>query len=127
VDDATITVSIGCFGVINDSGFPLPSIYGVGYTVDQFADGSVFITGYVNSLSSTASDSIFYAPAQTGWSTAPISFIFDVYELADGGTWDISLDRTSLVATIEYHDVDLVSPGVLSWSWLPSQCVINSY
>lgn len=44
-DSAKITGSISCFGTV--SGGILTGPYNVGYTADQFADGSVFATGYI--------------------------------------------------------------------------------
>jgi hypothetical protein len=51
----------------------------------------------------------------------------DVYAPTDGGWWTIGLNRSTLVTTITYHDADIVDSGVMSWTMLPSQCVVNNY
>jgi hypothetical protein len=117
--------SIGCVGTI--SGGPLTGTYSIGYTADQFSDGAIFANAYVGDTSFSTSGSAFFAPQQTGWNTAPVTFVYDVYGTADGGWWLISLDRSTLVVSITYNDTDLGGTGTSTWDWHPSQCTVNTY
>lgn len=120
-DPSKIAASIGCTGTLdNTAGFQFS------YTVDQFANGNVFASGSVASPAAGSSSSAFFAPSQTGFATATVSFILDAAGPSDGGWWTIALDRTSLVVTITYHDVD-VDGGTDVWTEQPSQCVVNHY
>ena len=97
-----------------------------GYRADQFISGNVFASGYIASLSSSASNAVFYAPAQNGFVTAPVIVVFDVQGAANTGFWQIQLNRSTLVVTITYNDVDVVG-GTLSWVMTPDKCVVNNY
>lgn len=120
-----ITASIGCFGTATGGILGSGSL-SVGYTADQFEDGSVFSTSYIGGNSFSTSGSALFAPTQVGQATAPVNYIFDVYGTANGGYWTVSLNRTNLVVSLVYHDVD-VPGGTATWTWNPSQCVVNSY
>ena len=115
-----IAASIGCFGALQNTSLAFS------YTADQFANGNVFAAGSVSGGAYGVSGSAFFAPTQVGYLTATVQFVEDVYPPADGGWWTISLDRSTLVTVITYHDVD-IDGGMLSWTMQPSACVVNSY
>jgi len=115
-----ITSSIGCSGTLGTTSFTFQ------YNADQFANGDVFSEGYVAGPSIGTSGSALYAPTQNGYQTANIQFVMDIVSPMDGGWWTIGLNRSTLVTTITYHDVDLTA-GTASWTMLPSQCVVNNY
>lgn len=112
--------SIGCTGTLQGTSLEFS------YSVDQFASGNVFATGWVAGTSFGSSGSAFYAPTQVGYQTAQVLFVLDVYAPADGGFWTITLDRSTLVTVLTYHDVDL-DAGALVWTMAPSACVVNAY
>jgi hypothetical protein len=115
-----IAGSIGCFGALQGTSLAFS------YTVDQFVDGNVFASGSVGGTGFSTGSSGFYAPTQNGYVNAPVIFTLDVDTTANGGWWQITLDRTTLVTVLTYHDVD-IDGGTLSWTMLPSQCVVNRY
>jgi hypothetical protein len=96
------------------------------YDVVQFGNKNLFISGQIESPALTATGTTFYAPSQNGWLTAPVFVVFDANAPADSGFWKLSLDRQTLVTTIEYTDADLAA-GKLSWTLTPDKCVVNSY
>jgi hypothetical protein len=65
---------------------------------------------------------------RSGGAPAPIQVTFDAQSPAKGGWWQLSLNRTTLVVTIEYTDVDLPDVGdKRSWIMTPDKCVANMY
>lgn len=126
-DGSKITGSIFCQGDVSDAAlWPGTDYWVVTYSADLFADGTIMATGSVSGASSSANDTVIYAPTQTGANTAPVYFVYDVFDLADDGSWTLSLDRTALVVTAVYTDVD-ISGGYVYWTFNPALCVVNSY
>ena len=121
VDGSQITASIGCSGVLQDT-----AGYSFSYDVDQFENGNVFVSGVVYNGAVSGSFSNYYAPTQGGYLTAPIVIDLDSYAPADSGWWQLSLDRSTLIVSIVYNDAD-IDGGSLSWTMLPSQCIVNNY
>lgn len=119
-DPSRITGSIHCGGSIQNT-----SLYFT-YDADQFANGNVFVSGDIFGSASQSSTALIYAPTQNGFINAPITVTLDAYSPADGGWWRLSLDRTSLVVTIEYNDADM-TPAKQTWTMTPDKCVVNTY
>ena len=93
-----------------------------------FSDGSVYVFGGIYGVAFQVGSSKFYDSSQNGASIAAVLFTYDVDSTANGGWWQISVNRSTLAATILYTDTD-VSGGSVTWT-LPSSssnCVINSY
>lgn len=121
VDDSKITASIGCSATLqNTVGMSFT------YNVDQFANGNVFVTANIADAAKSSSFSEYYAPTQNGFATAPINITLDEFAPNDSGWWSVSLDRSTLVVSIVYHDAD-VAGGGSSWTLTPDKCVVNSY
>jgi hypothetical protein len=94
----------------------------------QFSGGAVFASADVRDVALQSSNARIFAPAQVGWATAPVIVTFDVQSPANGGWWQLSLNRMTLVVTIEYNDVDLPDVGdKRSWIMTPDKCVSNTY
>jgi len=98
------------------------------YTAMVFSDSSVFVYGGIYGGVAQYGASTFYDSSQTGASTAAVMFTYDAEPMSNGGYWRISVNRSTLAATIVYTDTD-VSGGSATWT-LPSSsnnCVLNSY
>ena len=98
------------------------------YTAMVFSDSSVFVYGGIYGIMAQYGASTFYDSSQNGASTAAVMFTYDVEPMSNGGYWRISVNRSTLAATIVYTDTDL-SGGSATWT-LPSSsnnCVLNSY
>ena len=83
-------------------------------------DGNV--AGSLNSGTGTS----FYSPVQNGYNDAAVIFTWDAYGAATGGWWQMSLDRTTIVASVTYHDSEL-SDGSDTWTISAASCVANAY
>lgn len=96
------------------------------YTADVFASGDVFVYAGVYTGAEEVGASIMYAATQTGAATAMVIFTADLAGHANGGYWEMYLDRATLTSTLVYHDTDLVG-GKLTWTKPSADCVVNSY
>ena len=102
------------------------------YNADLWTDGTIDASASVENYSLQSSYSEFYAPTQVGALTAPVNVVFDIAPPADFGNWTISFDRTTLVVSVQYNDVDVAagegwSAGVLLFTFPSSDCVLNTY
>ena len=93
-----------------------------------FSDNSVFVYGGIYGVSFQIGASNYYDSSVTGSSTAAVLFKYDVISNFNGGWWTISINRSTLAATILYTDSD-VSGGSTTWTLASSSnnCVLNSY
>ena len=98
------------------------------YTAMVFSDGSVYAYGSIYSSEMQIGRSRFYDSSQSGASTAQILFTWDLSGSDNGGYWEISLNRSTLVVTILYTDSD-ESGGSTTWTLNSSSnnCVLNSF
>ena len=98
------------------------------YTAMVFSDSSVFAYGGIYGAAYQIGASTFYDSTQNGASTAAIIFTYDVDGTNNGGWWQISINRSTLAATILYTDSD-VTGGSTTWTLdsSSSNCVLNSY
>ena len=119
-DPSRITSSIHCGGSLENTNLIFA------YDVAQFANGNVFASGNVAGAASQSSTALVYAPTQNGYATAPIIVTLDASGPADFGWWRLSLNRTSLVVTIEYNDAGMTPPKQ-TWTMTPDKCVVNTY
>lgn len=119
-DGGKITGSIGCGGNLEGT-----SLW-FSYTAVQFAAGAVFSSGAIKANDLQVSASAIFAPEQNGWDTAPVQMTLDSAGPVNAGWWRISLNRTTLVVTIDYNDLD-VTGGKKTWTMTPDKCVVNKY
>lgn len=98
------------------------------YYATVFSDGTVWAAAEVTDGVNSASGSNIYAPSQVGASSASVITTFDIVAPTRHGFWNISLDRTSLVVSVVYTDVD-VTGGKMAWTLDSSLniCVVNAY
>jgi hypothetical protein len=98
----------------------------VDYTVDIFTSGDLFASAAVYGSSFEIGASVMYSVGQQGATTAPVFLTYDVSGTANGGYWKMALNRTTLVSSVEYNDLD-VTNGKLTWSKPASECTVNNY
>jgi hypothetical protein len=99
------------------------------YTAMVFSDNSVFVHGSVYGILYEIGASKFYDSSQNGASTAAVIFTYDADATANGGFWKISINRSTLAATIVYTEANVSGANTTTWT-LPSSssnCVLNSY
>jgi Collagen triple helix repeat (20 copies) len=116
-----ITASIGCFGALQNT-----TSISFNYNAYLFANGNIFASAAIADGVNSASFANMYAPTQNGALTATVIFALDEMPPTKGGWWQLSLDRTSLVTSIVYNDVD-VPNGRMTWTMDPNMCVVNKY
>jgi hypothetical protein len=117
---ATVSDAIFCAGELGTTGTFFE------YQATQFATGVVFVTGGVRGAAFQTDTSSFYAPTQNGWQTAAILVEDDMLGAADGGYWQLALDRNTLIVTITYFDSE-VAGGQESWTMTPDKCIKTTY
>lgn len=100
--------------------------YGFTYSVALMSAGDIFSYGALETSGQSYGASAYFAEGQVGAATAPVIFTADASGAVNGGWWQISLNRTSLVTTIVYNDTD-VAGGQSTWTMLPATCVVNSF
>jgi hypothetical protein len=97
------------------------------YDAVLFSNGDIWTTGSVSDPSRQSSASNFWDPSQNGYADAATgSIVFDFEGPANGGYFVISLDRTTLVSVVTYHDTDLPNDSEI-WTMPPDKCVHNFY
>jgi hypothetical protein len=87
---------------------------------DLFAGASLY--GPLTQTSGTS----FYAASQVGAATAAVVMTDDYAGTANGGWWQIEVDRTTLITVIEYNDSDAPG-GQDTWTMTADKCTLNNY
>lgn len=119
-DASKIVRSIGCTGSLEGTELSFH------YSAVLSANGNVFASGGVWDAFAQVSAAELYAPTQNGALNAPVIITFDLAPPANGGAFRLTLNRTTLVTTIVYADVD-VAGGSMSWTMPASRCISNAY
>ena len=96
------------------------------YDAMVFSDGSVFVYGEIYGAEMQIGRSTFYDSSQSGATTAAIFITYDLSGTDNWGWWTISVNRSTLAATIVYTDS---SGDGATWTLASSSnnCVLNSY
>ena len=115
-----MTGSIHCAGDIQDT------YLSFSYDAAQFSSDFVLVSASVMSYASQASGARFYTSAQTEWATAPVTITFDQASPNNGGWWNLTLDRTTAIVSLQYRDAD-VAGGVKNWIMTPDKCIVSTY
>jgi hypothetical protein len=118
--DNRIVSSIGCSGSLEGTALNFT------YNAQLMASGDIHASASISDSILEVSGTVFFSSKQVGAATAPVMFTNDFASPANGGYWKLSLDRSSLVTTIEYNDIN-VAGGKRSWTMVPSKCVVNTY
>lgn len=91
------------------------------YSATVLSNGSLVATGHVYDLTRSKSSSALYAPGDVAYAIAPASV-----ELEPDGWWTLSLDRATLIATVDYRATG-DGPISDSWTMAPSACAHEFY
>ena len=118
---AAVLDSIFCNGGLNGA-----TGYVFNYHAVQFGSGVVLASGGIADEAVETDSTAIYAPTQNGWQTASFLVEHDAYAPVDGGWWELGLDRSTLVVSIVYHDVDLAG-GQMTWTMTPDKCIKTTY
>ena len=121
--DNRITSTLYCSGT-------LEGVTGINwiYRVRQFSSGDIFVSGEVRDGEIAVSSATMFSSLQVGYSEAPIFISFDLSAngVSNGGYWKITLDRSTLITSIEYNDVD-VAPNPSFWPMTADRCIHNEF
>lgn len=96
------------------------------YVAAVMKSGDVFASGSIRSSSIEISNTKFYANTQVGALTAEVIMLDDLQGTANAGYWIISVDRSTAITTIVYHDSDATG-GMTTWTMTPDKCILNNY
>ena len=117
--DNHITDSIYCTGLLESTTINFT------YHAALLSSGDLFVSGSIRTVGQEVGASTYYSAGQNGALTAPVIFTGDVSGNANSGWWQIALNRTTLVTSITYNDVD-VSGSQDVWTMPSSSCVVYS-
>lgn len=119
--DNKIIKSIGCGGGLEGA-----SDWTFYYSAALMASGDLFVTGQIGNAFIETSATSFYSSQQMGATSGAVILRFDALGADNAGYWKISLDRSTLVTTVDYKDFD-ASGGSDSWTMTPDKCTVNDY
>ncbi len=100
------------------------------YDAVLWSSGDLLVTATVSSLATSASRTELFTPDQKGYETGPLSVDIDTDTTADGGWYDLLLDRTTLVTEVTYHSTSRALPeGTVlpKWTFQPTVCKHETY
>lgn len=122
-----ITSTLNCGGTISGLVGPASALNGleVEYDAVLTAGGDVYSTArIIDDLTQTTSTH-FYADGQAGSTNASVIIVADYHGVANGGFWEVSLNRSTLITSIDYTDASL--GGTVSMSFSASACTIQNW
>lgn len=99
----------------------------VAYTSVLTESGDVYTTAHIADDYAQVSGTAFYAQAQNGAATGKVEIIADRHGVDDQGTWEISLNRSSLITTVSYEDDSLNGGTPVVLNFTASACVQNNF
>ncbi len=113
-----ISASIHCFGNLQGTSVD------AGYNAVVMSSGDVFVSASIQDVGFQFSNTAFYSHHQNGVKDGGITIRADEDGVINGGWWNLSLDRDTLVTTVEYNDP--IEP-FQTWSMASSDCILNDY
>ncbi|MBX3017591.1 MAG: hypothetical protein KF767_06875 [Bdellovibrionaceae bacterium] len=111
-----IVSTINCGGNVAGTSTTLDGIR-VEYNAVLTSGGDVYVTGNIIDELSQVSGTEFYAAGQNGAATGKVLVTFDQRSPANGGTWELTLNRVTLETLAVYKDsgyADVVIPFAAS-------------
>jgi uncharacterized lipoprotein YehR (DUF1307 family) len=118
-DGGKIVATMNCSGYITGLGGAAGTALNglrVDYDAVLTGSGDVYATASVADDLAQVSGTAFYAAGQAGANSGAVEIIADYHNSLDGATWDISLNRTTLVTTVVYDDDSLAAPVSLNFT-----------
>jgi hypothetical protein len=119
-----ITSTMNCAGTISGSNASLSGLQIV-YNAVLTSNGDVYATAAVVNETTQASGTQFYAAGESGSNTAEVEITDDYVGTPNGAIWDISLNRQTLVTTVQYDDPSLAN--VIQLTFDPSACTVHNF
>lgn len=115
-----IVATHNCSGTISGLSSGAAALNGLDVEYDAVltAGGDIYATARIIDEFSQVSSTNFYAAGQAGATDAAVIVVGDYHSTANGGWWVVSLNRSTLVTSIEYTDSSLgfQSPVFLTFS-----------
>lgn len=113
-----VVATMNCLGIISGLGGGASALNGLEIKYDAVLtnSGDVYASASVSDDIAQQSATQFYAAGQAGANTAEVEIVADYHSTGDAGLWNISLNRTTLVTTVQYDDVSLPAPVSLNFS-----------
>lgn len=96
------------------------------YTFSVMASGDVFATANIAGSAYQIGSTAFYSSQQNGAATAAVGFLYDALGSANGGWWSVSINTSTLVVTVVYHDTDAIG-GTMTWTQPAANCQKFTY
>lgn len=121
-----VVATMNCSGVIGSSAPVALQGLEVEYDAVLTATGDVYATASIIDEVAQISNTAFYASGQAGAQTASVMVVADFAGSANGGWWNVSLNRSTLVTSVVYTDSDLFSSPV-NMTFTPSACTVQSW
>lgn len=121
-DGGKVVATMNCLGIISGLSGASSALNGleIKYNAVLTSSGDVYATASVADDFSQQSSTEFYAAGQAGANTADVEIIADYHSTADAGVWNVSLNRSTLVTTVQYDDDSL--PAVVSLDFSAAAC-----
>ena len=132
--DNRIVASVGCVATLTQAtavaanlSIPVNGL-SFSYTGVVMASGDVMAEASIANGSGQTSGTSFYASAQNGSSTAPVTIRDDWSTPSDNyGWWSISVNRSTAIVSTVYQDVDLPTTATRTFTFPVSACTVNNY
>lgn len=119
-----IVSTINCGGNVAGTAHAALNGLRVEYSAVLTSGGDVYVTGNIIDEVSQVSGTEFYAAGQNGAASGKVLVTFDHLGTANGGTWELTLNRVTLETLAVYKDAgysDVVIP------FAPSACTVMNW
>ncbi|MCC6137307.1 MAG: hypothetical protein IT287_01645 [Bdellovibrionaceae bacterium] len=122
-----IVSTINCLGIVTGLSGGASTLNGleIKYNAVLTNSGDVYATASVSDEVSQDSSTAFYALGQAGATNGAVDIISDYHGTADAGAWQISLDRNTLITTVQYDDASL--PSIVSVDFAANACTLANF
>lgn len=124
-----IVSTLKCSGTIFGLSGDASSLNGleVNYDAVITSGGDVYATASVADEQAQVSGTAFYAAGQAGSLTGKVSIVGDFDYTADFATWDISVNRSTMVTTAVYTDDSLGYQSPVTLNFTASACTQSNW
>lgn len=122
-----VIATIYCAGTVSGMAGGAAPLNGldVEYNAVLTAGGDVYATANIVDEASQVSGTAFYAAAEPGSATAEVPVTADYVGVYNGGFWRVSLNRNTLVTSVEYDDPSLASVATMAFT--ASSCTVSHF
>lgn len=125
-----IVSTINCGGTISGLSGPAGTALNgleIEYDAVLTSGGDVYSTARVIDNITQTTSTNFYARGQSGASDASVLIVADYASPANGGFWEVSLDRNTLTTYIDYTDSSLGGQSPVNMTFTPSACTVQNW